>query len=81
MPAERLRRHLHPAVLRADSAESSAGIPVIMPGERFPVLDSALIRYLATSERLARRFPSFETEIHGIAIQEDGSYRVPCLCL
>jgi arginine decarboxylase len=57
------------------------GIPVIMPGERFPAADSALIRYLITSERLAQRFPSFETEIHGIAIQEDDSYRVPCIGL
>ncbi len=57
------------------------GIPVIMPGERFPDADSALIRYLATSERLAQRFPSFETEIHGVTIQPDGSYRVPCLGL
>jgi arginine/lysine/ornithine decarboxylase len=55
------------------------GIPVIMPGERFPDSDSALVRYLATSEALAQRFPSFETEIHGIEIQDDGSYRVPCL--
>ncbi len=57
------------------------GIPVIMPGERFPDADSALIRYLATSECLAQRFPSFETEIHGIVIQQDGSYRVPCIGL
>ena len=57
------------------------GILVIMPGECFPDADSALIRYLATSERLAQRFPSFETEIHGVTIQPDGSYRVPCLGL
>ena len=55
------------------------GIPVIMPGERFPHVDSALIRYLATSQGLDARFPAFETEIHGIDVQPDGSYRVPCL--
>ena len=55
------------------------GIPVIMPGERFPAADSALLRYLATSQSLAARFPAFETEIHGIHLEPDGSYRLPCL--
>ena len=55
------------------------GIPVIMPGERFPHADSALVRYLTTSQGLDARFPAFETEIHGIEVQSDGSYRVPCL--
>lgn len=55
------------------------GIPVIMPGERFPSADAPLLRYLASSEELARRFPSFETEIHGIAIGPDGRYRIPCI--
>jgi arginine decarboxylase len=55
------------------------GIPVIMPGERFPAAGSALLRYLAAGESLARRFPGFETEIHGIQIESDGSYLVPCL--
>jgi arginine decarboxylase len=53
------------------------GIPVIMPGERFPGADSALLRYLATSETLDRKFPAFETEIHGIEVQSDGTYRLP----
>ncbi len=55
------------------------GIPVIMPGERFPNADSALIRYLATSEAIDKRFPCFETEIHGIHVQDDRTYRIPCL--
>jgi arginine decarboxylase len=55
------------------------GIPVIMPGERFPVSASALVLYLAASESLSARYPGFETEIHGIEIQADGTYRVPCL--
>jgi arginine decarboxylase len=55
------------------------GIPVIMPGERFPASGSALVRYLSASEGLSAHFPGFETEIHGVAIQPDGSYRVPCL--
>jgi arginine decarboxylase len=55
------------------------GIPVIMPGERFPRADSALVRYLTASQGLDARFPAFETEIHGIEVQSDGSYRLPCL--
>lgn len=55
------------------------GIPVIMPGERFPAGDGALLRYLATSQALDARFPSFETEIHGIHVQPDGTYLIPCL--
>ncbi|MEO9174590.1 MAG: Orn/Lys/Arg decarboxylase N-terminal domain-containing protein [Gaiellales bacterium] len=55
------------------------GIPVIMPGERFPAAAGALLRYLAASQTLDKAFPSFATEIHGIHVQPDGSYRVPCL--
>ena len=55
------------------------GIPVIMPGERFPAADSALVRYLSAAQNLDVRFPSFGTEIHGIQVQADGSYRVPCV--
>ncbi|MGC9221442.1 MAG: Orn/Lys/Arg decarboxylase N-terminal domain-containing protein [Solirubrobacteraceae bacterium] len=55
------------------------GIPMIMAGEQFDGADSPLIRYLAASELLAARFPGFETEIHGVDLAADGSYRVPCL--
>jgi arginine decarboxylase len=55
------------------------GIPVIMPGERFPAEGAALLRYLTATETLDARFPGFETEIHGIQVQADGTYRVPCL--
>ncbi len=55
------------------------GIPVIMPGERFAADDSALVRYLGAAERLDAGFPAFETEIHGIHVEADGTYRIPCL--
>ncbi len=55
------------------------GIPVIMPGERYGDAASSLIEYLHVTERLARRFPGFETEIHGVEIADDGSYRLPVL--
>jgi hypothetical protein len=58
---------------------SLAGIPVTMPGERFGGNDSGLLRYLASSEQIDARFPGFETEIHGIHIESDGTYRIPCL--
>ena len=54
------------------------GIPVIMPGERFPAGKAVLMRYLRACEKLALTFPGFETEIHGIQIAADGSYLVPC---
>lgn len=55
------------------------GIPVVMPGERFGDAGSGLIRYLAASQALDARFPGFQNEIHGIQVQADGSYRIPCL--
>lgn len=55
------------------------GIPVIMPGERFPPAASALLRYLGASQTLDTQFPSFATEIHGVHIQPDGTYRISCL--
>lgn len=55
------------------------GIPVIMPGERFGSKTSSLITYLKSSERIDADFPGFETEIHGVEIQTDGSYRIACI--
>lgn len=54
------------------------GIPVIMPSERFPA-NSALLHYLAASEAFSRRFPGFETEIHGVQIAPGGSYLMACV--
>lgn len=55
------------------------GIPVIMPGERFPSADSAPLRYLETSQTLDARFPRFATEIRGVHLEDDGTYLIPCL--
>jgi arginine decarboxylase len=55
------------------------GIPVVMPGERFGPTDGGLIRYLTASQQLNVRFPGFETEIHGLYVQADGTYLIPCL--
>lgn len=42
------------------------GVPVIMPGERFPAQDSPVMRFLTLSEQFDNLFPGFETEFHGI---------------
>jgi len=55
------------------------GIPVIMPGERFPPGEAALPRCLVASQALDSRFPGFETEIHGVQVKSDGTYSIPCL--
>ncbi len=42
------------------------GVPVIMPGERFPALNSPIMEFLRLNEQLDNLFPGFETEFHGI---------------
>lgn len=42
------------------------GVPVIMPGERFPALSSPIMEFLRLNEELDNLFPGFETEFHGI---------------
>lgn len=42
------------------------GVPVIMPGERFPEEEAPLMRFLQVNEEFDNRFPGFETEFHGI---------------
>ena len=59
------------------------GIPVIMPGERFPEDSTAIADYLCVAQSLDVQFPGFESDIHGLRIvtQEDGSVQrfVDCL--
>lgn len=42
------------------------GVPVIMPGERFPGEDSPIMRFLSLNEEFDNLFPGFETEFHGV---------------
>lgn len=42
------------------------GVPVIMPGERFPAADSPVMRFLRLNEEFDNLFPGFETEFHGV---------------
>jgi arginine decarboxylase len=49
------------------------GIPLIMPGERFPGMESNMMMFLKMSELFDYIFRGFETEFHGIKREwEDG---------
>lgn len=57
------------------------GIPVIMPGERFPA-DNTIAAYLAAAIDLETRFPGFGNDIHGLRhdlINGERCWRVDCL--
>lgn len=63
-------------------APTPPGIPVIVPGERFPTDRPAILDYLRLTQEFARRFPGFETEIHGVRVDGDGAnrrYLVDCV--
>ncbi|WP_372240217.1 hypothetical protein [Pseudomonas sp. gcc21] len=59
------------------------GIPVIMPGERFPADSTAIADYLQIASALDRQFPGFESDIHGLRQlhSTDGlpAFHVDCL--
>ncbi|MDE1161412.1 MAG: Orn/Lys/Arg decarboxylase N-terminal domain-containing protein [Acidobacteriaceae bacterium] len=50
------------------------GIPMSMPGERFGGPKSPVIKLILAMEEFSKRFPGFEREVHGIEVDEDGSY-------
>src|SRR5262245_13783428 len=55
------------------------GIPLLIPGERF---NRTIVNYLKFARAFNERFPSFETDIHGL-VKEDGAgnlgYYVDCV--
>jgi arginine decarboxylase len=59
------------------------GIPVIMPGERFPFDSTAIIDFLQIAQRQNQRFPGFESDIHGLRSDErhdsESVFYVDCL--
>lgn len=58
------------------------GIPVIMPGERFTDRVQKTVDYLVMCEEFDNRFPGFETEIHGVIIEDDNGqniYKISCI--
>ena len=57
------------------------GIPVIMPGERFPE-DNSIAAYLAAAIDLETRFPGFGNDIHGLRhdnVDGEPRWQVDCL--
>ena len=55
------------------------GIPLLIPGERF---NETIVRYLKFAREFNQQFPGFETDIHGLVIEEnDGHarYFVDCV--
>jgi arginine decarboxylase len=59
------------------------GIPVIMPGERFPFDSTAITDFLQIAQRQDQRFPGFESDIHGLRSGErhdsESVFYVDCL--
>jgi arginine decarboxylase len=58
------------------------GIPLIMPGERITKATRSIHEYLLYARELDRKFPGFETDIHGLRFEPgpDGRrYLVDCI--
>jgi arginine decarboxylase len=58
------------------------GIPLIMPGERIIPATKSIQDYLLYAREFDRRFPGFETDIHGLRFESKGGkrrYLVDCL--
>jgi arginine decarboxylase len=58
------------------------GIPLIMPGERITEATRSIRDYLVYARDFDRRFPGFETDIHGLRFEGAGAdrrYLVDCL--
>ena len=58
------------------------GIPLIMPGERITTATKSIYDYLLYAREFDRRFPGFETDIHGLRFEptSDGRrYLVDCV--
>ena len=55
------------------------GIPLLIPGERF---NSTIVSYLKFAREFNRKFPGFETDIHGLVEEPvDGvmQYYIDCV--
>ena len=54
------------------------GIPLLIPGERF---NKTIVDYLKFARDFNRQFPGFETDIHGLVAEENGTarYYVDCV--
>src|SRR5690606_41641096 len=55
------------------------GIPLLIPGERF---NRPIVEYLKFARDFNARFPGFETDVHGLVIENEGGvdrYYVDCV--
>jgi arginine decarboxylase len=52
------------------------GIPLLIPGERF---NKKIVDYLRFTRSFNGKFPGFDTDVHGLVENEDGSYYVDCV--
>lgn len=50
------------------------GVPLIMPGERVTEESRVVLDFLLMLCELSKRYPGFETDIHGLDVTEDGRY-------
>jgi arginine decarboxylase len=74
--------HLMGRVLAVMIVPYPPGIPVIMPGERLTAPTRAIQDYLLYARDFDRKFPGFETDIHGLRFEPgpDGRrYLVDCV--
>jgi arginine decarboxylase len=58
------------------------GIPVIMPGERITAATRPIHDYLLYARDFDRKFPGFETDIHGLRFETTAAgrrYLVDCI--
>ena len=49
------------------------GIPLLIPGERF---NKTIVDYLKFARDFNKRFPGFETDIHGLVAEKNNGDRV-----
>ncbi len=50
----------------------SAGVPLLMPGERITQQSRAVLDFLLMLCSIGQHYPGFETDIHGAKRNEDG---------
>ncbi|OTG82524.1 lysine decarboxylase LdcC [Acinetobacter sp. ANC 4558] len=55
------------------------GIPVIMPGEKITEDNIEILKFLEMLCDIGSHYPGFETDIHGVYLNDDGEYVVKVL--
>ena len=76
------RRYGHWQTLAVMIVPYPPGIPLIMPGERITAATKSIQDYLVYARAFDRKFPGFETDIHGLRFtHNDGGrrYLVDCI--